>query len=64
MELTQLWTASSEDLSACEDAGLENLAGNWSAQVRVVVTRPTVIVQGPIEIRPERRQVQPVVDDD
>lgn len=64
MELTQSWTASSQDLGAREDAGLESLAGNWSAQVQVKVTRPTIMVQGPIEIRPERRQVQPTVDDD
>ncbi len=64
MELTQSWSASSQDFSAHECADLEDVAGNWSSQVQVVVTRPTVIVQGPIETRPERRKVRLMREDD
>lgn len=64
MKLTQSWTASSQDLCANECTDLEGIAGNWSSQVQVVVTRPTVLVQGPIEARPERRKVCMVSEDD
>ena len=64
MELTQSWTASSQGLSARECADLEDVAGNWSSQLQVVVTRPTVILQGPIEMRPERRKVRLMREDD
>ena len=63
MDLAQSWTASSQDLSAGEREDLEAIAGNWSTQVQVIVTRPTVFVRGPIETQPERQTVRVVRDD-
>jgi hypothetical protein len=64
MELPQSWTASSQDICACKSEGLDHIAENWSSQVQVIITRPTVLVHGPIETRPEYRKVRLVREAD
>ncbi|MBI3849641.1 MAG: hypothetical protein HY298_05040 [Verrucomicrobia bacterium] len=49
MTLEKTWAASSLEQSETKNTDLSKLAGKWSAHVRVTISNPVVVQQGPVE---------------